>query len=170
MAKKQTVSVSKYIAGRNESIKDQRDTLARIKKHKDDFAMAFAAVNTVAKAAELDGKIWASADPEVYYRWNGEVEMSVTAHIEMEDVASLKEGRVPATIAVAEKVGFEFDITQDYASEHYAQRAYKAVGRFNGVRVRLTLAASVADNAEACKRVRVGTEMKEVPKYEIICD
>ena len=170
MAKKQAVSVSKFIADRNESIKDQRNNIARIKKHKDDFAVAFAALNIIARHAELDGKIWASADPEVWYRWNGQVELSVSAHIEMESVPSLKEGRVPATIAIAEKAGFEFDITQDYVSESYAQRAYKAIGNFNGVRVRLTLAASVADNAETCKRVRVGTELKEVPKYEIVCD
>lgn len=170
MAKKQAVSVSKYLSERNESIKALRETNARIKKHANDFAMAFAAINVVARQAELDGKIWASADPEAWYRWNGDCELSVTAHIEMEKVASLKEGRVPATISAAEKAGFEFDVTQDYVSETYAQRSYKAVGTFNGVRVRLTLSACVADDAETCKRVRTGTELKEVPKYEIVCD
>jgi hypothetical protein len=170
MAKKQAVSVSKFIADRNESIKSLRESNARIKKHANDFAMAFAAINAVARHAELDGKIWASADPEVWYRWNGDVELSVSAHIEMENVSSLKEGRVPATIAAAEKAGFEFDITQDYVSETYAQRSFKAIGNFNGVRVRLTLSASVADDAETCKRVYVGKEIKEVAKYEIVCE
>ena len=170
MAKKQAVSISKYVNDRNESVRSMRESLARIKKHKDSFAIAFTAINLVANEAGKDGKIWASADPEAWYRYNGDVELSVTAHIEMESVMSLKEGRVPDTIALAEKVGFEFDITQDYTSEHYAQRAYKAVGTFAGVRVRLTLAASVADNAETCKRVFVGKEIKEVDKYEIVCD
>ena len=170
MPKKQAMSVSKFLADRNESIKSMRESLARVKKHKDDFAVAFAALNIVARQAEMDGKIWASADPEVWYNWHGKAEMSVTAWLSLSKVTSLKEGRVPATLAVAEKAGFEFDITQDHVGENYAQREFKAVGHFNGVRVRLNITAEVAENAETCKRVQTGTEIKEVAKYEIICD
>lgn len=170
MAKKQTLSVSKYVAEKTSSIRDIREAITRVKQNRQAFDVAYAAINIVASAAQSDNKVYLSASPEAYYRWDGDIEMSVFACIQIEQVTSLKEGLIPTVLEVATKAGFEFDITQDYAYEHHASRDFKAVGHFAGVRVRLVITASLAMDAENCRRVKVGTEIKEVDKYEIVCD
>lgn len=170
MAKKQTLSVSKYVAEKTSSIRDIRDSISRVKQNKQAFDVAYAAINIVASAAQADNSVYLSASPEAYYRWNGDIEMSVYANIQIERVTSLKEGVVPKVLELATKVGFEFDVTQDYAYEHHASRDFKAVGHFAGVRVRLVITASLAMDSEGCRRVKVGTEIQEVDKYEIVCD
>lgn len=170
MAKKQTLSVAKYVTEKTNSIRDIRESVARIKQNKQSFDVAYAAINIIASAAQADNSVYLSASPEAYYKWNGDIEMSVFASIQIERVTSLKEGVIPTILELATKVGFEFDITQDYAYEHHASRDFKAVGNFAGVRVRLVITASLAMDAENCRRVKVGTEIKEVDKYEIVCD
>ena len=170
MAKKQTLSVTKYVTEKTSSIRDIRNAVSRVKKNKQAFDVAYAAINIVASAAQSDNAVYLSAAPEAYYRWDGSLEMSVYAAIQLERVTSLKDGLVPTVLEVATKTGFEFDITQDYAYEHHASRDFKAIGHFAGVRVRLVITASLAMDSENCKRVKVGTEIKEVDKYEIVCD
>jgi hypothetical protein len=170
MAKKQTLSVSKYLAGKAKDMADIRATHKRIRDNKDKFELAFYAINIVAQRAQWDGKVWMSAEPSVWHSWNGDANLSVCCQIEMSDVTSLKEGRVPDTLAVAEKVGFEFDTTDDYAGVNYAQRSYRATGEFGGVRVRLTIVADIAKDSQQCKKVKTGTEIKEVDKFEIVCE
>ncbi len=170
MAKKQTLSVSKYLAGKAKDMADMRATQKRIRDNKDKFELAYYAINIVAQRAQWDGKVWLSADPTVWYTWNGDANLSICCQIEMSDITSLKEGRVPDTLAVAEKVGFEFDNTDDYIGTNYAQRYFRATGEFGGVRVRLTIIADIANDSQQCKKVKTGTEIKEVDKFEIVCN
>ena len=170
MAKKQTVSVSKYLSDKAKDMADIRAIQKRIREHKDKFNMAYHVINAIAHRAQLDGKVWMSADPSVWITWNGDANLSISCQIEMSEVTSLKEGRVPDTLAVAQGFGFEFDNTDDYTGINYAQRYFRATGEFGGVRVRLTIVADIANDSQQCKKVKTGTEIKEVGKFEIVCE
>jgi hypothetical protein len=170
MAKKLTVSVSKYLSGKAKDMADMRASQKRIRDNKDKFDIAYHVINAIAHRAQLDGKVWLSADPTVWYTWNGDANLSICCQIEMSDITSLKEGRVPDTLAVAQGFGFEFDNTDDYIGTNYAQRYFRATGEFGGVRVRLTIIADIANDSQQCKKVKTGTEIKEVDKFEIVCN
>ena len=170
MRKTALVSMSSFIADRREALARQRKTLADVIDHKDDFAPAYAVINKLAKTADNSGKVYISAEPEVYEYWDGEKSLTLRASITLQYVESLKEGRVPMMIELAESYGFTFDGTRDYASETYAERTYSGELKLGKVRVALRLTADIAADAQACKKVQVGTELKSVPKYEIVCE
>ena len=170
MAKKQKLSISDFVADRAESLKAIRASVKRVMDNKDQFAMAYAAVNAVAKVAQLDGKVYLNAEPSVWNNWDDTVDAAMVASITLMDINSLKDGRVPQVLAAAEKAGFNFDATQDYVSETYAQREFKCTGSFNGVNVRMRITAELQDETPNCRRVQTGTEIREVAKYEIVCN
>jgi hypothetical protein len=170
MAKKQTLSISHFVADRAESLKNIRASVKRVTDNKDQFAMAYAAVNAVAKVAQLDGEVYINAEPSVWANWRDDKEFALVASITLMNVNSLKDGRVPQVLQAAEKAGFDFDATQDYVSETYAQREFKGTGLFNGVSVRMRITAELENETPNCRRVQTGTEIKEVAKYEIVCN
>lgn len=170
MRKTALVSMSSFIADRREALARQRKSLAEVIEHKDDFAPAYAVVNKLAKAADNSGKVYISAEPEVYEYWDGEKSLTLRASITLQNVESLKEGRVPMMLEMAESYGFEFNDTRDWASETYAERTYRSEMKLGKVRVALRITADIASDAQACKKVQVGTELKSVPKYEIVCE
>lgn len=170
MRKPALVSMSSFIADRRESLANQRKSLALIIAHKDDFQPAYAILNKLAKTAENSGAVYLHADPEVYEYWDGEKSLTLRAGITLQNVDSLKDGRVPMMLELAESYGFTFDGTRDYASETYAERTFSGELKLGKVRVALRLVADIAADAQACKRVQVGTELKSVPKYEIVCE
>lgn len=169
MAKKQTLSISHFVADRAESLKNIRASVKRVTDNKDQFAMAYAAVNAVAKVAQLDGEVFLNAEPSVWHGWRDDKEFALVANIILVNVVSLKDGRVPQVLQAAEKAGFDVDATQDYVSETFAQREFKGTGLFNGVSVRLRITAELQDETPNCRRIQTGTEIKEVAKYEIVC-
>ena len=169
MRKTALVSMSSFIADRREAIASQRKALAAIQAHSADFAPAYAILNKLAKCAALDGDINVGAEPEVWEHWDGNKTLTLRAYLTLRNVQSLKEGRVPMALAAAMTNGFAFDETKDYASEYYAERTYRGESRVGNVVIKLSIIADVASDAQACKRVQVGTELKSVPKFEIVC-
>lgn len=170
MRKTALVSMSSFIADRREALARQRKSLAEVIDHKDDFAPAYAVVNKLAKAADNSGKSYVTAEPEVWTHWDDEKTLTLRASITLQNVESLKEGRVPMMIEMAESYGFEFNDTRDWASETYAERTYRSEFKMGKVNIKLSLTADIASDAQACKRVQVGTELKSVPKFEIVCE
>lgn len=170
MRKPALVSMSSFIADRRESLARQRKALADVVEHKDDFAPAYAVVNKLAKVADNSGKVYISAEPEVWEHWDNEKTLTLRASITLQNVESLKDGRVPMMIETAESYGFEFNDTRDWASETYAERTYRSEFKLGKVNIKLSLIADIASDAQACKKVQVGTELKSVPKYEIVCE
>jgi len=170
MRKKALVSMSAFIADRKAALARQKQELGEIVAVKAAFAPAYAIVNRVAQAAALDNDVYAYAEPEVYVRWEGEIDKTLRAYINMYKIESLKEGRVPEVLALADKLGFEFAETKDYASENYAERTYRGTQKVGDVEVKLAITASIKEGAAGCRRVQVGTEIKQVPKFEIVCN
>ena len=127
-------------------------------------------MDNVAQFAGLDGEVRVWAEPEVWCGWSGEESLTMTAYVTLVGVKSLKEGRVPATLATAMERGFEFEAPEDYAGKWSARRKYASTAKVGLVKVRLVIEADIADDAESCRKVQTGVELEPVAKYEIICD
>ncbi len=161
MAKRKTLSVSSVLESRRESVRSQRATLAGLEKHKDSINMALAATAAVQRLAD---SVWASAE---YYEWDDSVHLSIHASVKVD---SLKGQQMADILSAAESVqGLEANATRDYASEDYAERSFIYRGMVGKCSVRLVIDARLPVDGENCRRVQVGTEIKEVPKYEIQC-
>ncbi len=171
MRKKALVSFSSFIADRKDALARMKREVAQFAAAKEMFAPAYGLVNQVAKAAALDGDSHVYAEPEVYVRWDGDdADLTLRAYVTLYKVESLKEGRVPFVLEQANKLGFDFDTTSDYASENYAERTYRSNLKVGAVQVKLNITASIKDDAENCRKVQVGVETKQVPKFEIVCN
>ena len=170
MRKPALLSMSSFIATRKEELARQRAALNEVAEQKDEFAAAYAVANVVAKAAMLDGDASLNAEPSLWARWDDTVSRTLRVYITLKNVESLKEGRVPYVLSVAEANGFEFDRTEDWTGETYASRTYRAAQMVGGVDIRLSIEADIKSDAQACRKVQVGTEIKEVAKYAIVCD
>ncbi len=170
MAKKQLLSLSSFIVNRREAAARIRAEINNISRFKDDFAPAIALANRVAKAAILDGEAYMSAEPEVWFRWDDSAECNLRVTIVLQNIESLKDGRVPHVLGVAESLGFEFNKTEDYASANYAERTFRSELQLGKVQIKLRVVADIKDGSESCRKVQVGTEIKEVAKYEIVCN
>lgn len=161
MAKRKTLSVSSVLESRRESVRSQRATLAGLEKHKDSINMALAATAAVQRLAD---SVWASAE---YYEWDDAAHLSIHASVKVD---SLKGQQMADILGAAESVqGLEANATRDYASEDYAERSFIYRGMVGKCSVRLVIDARLPVDGENCRRVQVGTEIKEVPKYEIQC-
>ena len=161
MAKRKTLSVSAVLESRRESVRTQRQTLAGLEKHKDSITMALAATAAVQRLGE---NVWANAE---YYSWDDSVHLTVHATVKVD---SLKGKQMADILAAAESIqGLEAKATRDYVSENFAERTFSYGGMVGACSVRLVIDATLPVDGDACRRVQVGTEIKEVPKYEIQC-
>jgi len=161
MAKRKTLSVSAVLTNRREAVRRQRATLAGLEKHKDSINMALAATAAVQRLAE---SVWADAE---YYEWDDAAHLSIHASVKVD---SLKGQQMADILSAAESVqGLEAKTTLDYASENFAERTFIYKGMIGACSVRLAIDARLPVDGENCRRVQVGVEIKEVPKYEIQC-
>ena len=170
MRKPALLSLTAFVATRREEIARQRAALGEVMLNKDAYAAAYAVANVIAKAAMLDGEAHVNAEPSVWRRYDDTYAKTLRVYITLKGVDSLKEGRVPRVLAVAEANGFEFDRTEDWTGDTYASRTYRATQSIGGVDIRLNVEADIKADAAACRKVQVGTEIKEVAKYAIVCD
>lgn len=168
MARKASiVSLRKALTERRAQMRDMRNTLALVEKHKDEFNVALATANAILAAGHCEFR-WTGADCRAYEGWNG---TTLTANVNVGVmVDELKTGPVPAMLEAA--LAYELDVREhDYAGETYASRTYTVTGPIGRVYVRISIDAALANpDGETCRRVQVGTELKEVPKFAIICE
>lgn len=161
MAKRKTLSVSSVLESRRESVRTLRQNLAGLEKHKDAITMALAATAAVQRLAD---SVWANAE---YYEWDDSIHLTVHASVKVD---SLKGKQMADILSAAESVqGLEAKATRDYATEYLAERTYEYRGMVGKCSVRLVIDARLPVDGENCRRVQVGTEIREVPKYEIQC-
>ena len=85
----------------------------------------------------------------------------------------MKEGIAPAFMRSLLEVGFDVEATKDNISDSTARRTYefKRPGSETMVAVDLTFNAQLVDSPDAtCRKVQTGTEIKEVPTYQLVCE
>ena len=158
-------SFARIIADKRADIVRARDTINALASQADTFAPAYAVANTIAKfcAAQGFGK-YVYANPS---SWGSD---DNTLYITIDDtVVSLKEGAIPTILEYVLSMGFNATDTKDYADSGCAARTYNFQAKIGGVDTRITINADIKEGSDSCKRVQVGTVIKEVAKYEIVC-
>jgi hypothetical protein len=161
-------SFTRTLTSKREDLARARKDVAKLADHSDAFKPAYAIANAIAGfAATLGFDKYVCATPSVY-SWSVGDELNLDVRFEG-NVDSLKDGPVPAVCEFIMGFGLESKYTIDYAEEHGASRTFKFTGKIGGVDVNVRFEANINDGSDACRKVQVGTEIKEVAKYEIVC-
>lgn len=163
-------TVSSFIASKVEDVKYAQTKVVAVRNAKADLTKACTVVN------ELIAAIKPLADNVREYAWvsavsyDTTVEMYVTVDIPKR-LAILDPATKRATYLAA-LAGFDLEEGKKSASEHYANYTIKGVMLIGVVKVLLDIRSELDTDNEAstCKRVQVGTETREVAKYEIVCN
>lgn len=157
MAKRKTLSVSSILATKRDSIRAIRRDLQRAEAARDSLSAVLAMTASLQRAVDC-----VSADVSVYSTTRLYMYLDT-------QVDSLKSDRVARILEIAESLGFNDTRSSDYASEWSACRSFHYSGECLGIDVSIEVRFNLPTDGEACKRVQVGTEIREVPKYEIRC-
>lgn len=157
MAKRKTLSVSSILATKRDSIRSIRRDLQRAEASRDSLSAALAMTAALQRAVDS-----VSADVTVYS--NPRLFMYLDTRVD-----SLKSDRVARILEIAESLGFTETRSSDWVNEWSASRSFHYSGDCFGVGVSIEVRFNLPTDGEACKRVQVGTEIREVPKYEIRC-
>lgn len=157
MAKRKTLSVSSILATKRDSIRSIRRDLQRAEAARDSLSAALAMTAALQRAVDS-----VSADVTVYS--NPRLFMYLDTRVD-----SLKSDRVARILEIAESLGFDNTRSSDWVNEWSASRSFHYSGDCLGVGVSIEVRFNLPTEGEACKRVQVGTEIREVPKYEIRC-
>lgn len=166
MARKTSAfSLSRIVATRRENLANARQELAELQANAAGFRAALHVVNMVADYAnEREFTQWQNVSA---YTFTSAPELSVNLE---GTVGSLKQGVIVDIIDRAMACGFEPVGTSDYLNDWASQRSFKFTHSIAGVRIELKVTANIAAASAACRKVQVGTELKEVAKYEIVCE
>lgn len=157
MAKRKTLSVSSILAVKRDSIRSIRRDLKQAEQARDSLSAVLAMTASLQRAVDsVSADVSVYSSPRLYLYLDAKVD-------------SLKGERVAKILEIAESLGFDEARSSDYASEWSASRSFHYDGTFYGVNVSAVVRFELPTEGEACKRVQVGTEIREVPKYEIRC-
>lgn len=169
MARKaSTFSFTRTLASKREDLARARKEVANLADHSDAFKPAYAIANAIAGFAASQGfDKYVCATPSVY-SWYDRNDLSLDVRFEG-NVDSLREGPVPAICECIAGYGLEAKYTTDYAADWGASRTFKFTGKIGDVDVNVRFEANINDGSDQCRKVQVGTEIKEVAKYEIVC-
>lgn len=169
MARKaSTFSFTRTLAAKREDLARARRDVVALANHSDAFKPAYAIANAIAGFAAAQGfDKYVCATPSVY-QWSAGDELNLDVRFEG-NVDSLKEGPVPTVCEFIMGFGLESKYTIDYAESYGASRTFKFAGKVGGVDVNVRFEANINDGSDQCRKVQVGTEIKEVAKYEIVC-
>ena len=170
MARKaSTFSFTRALASKREDLARARRDVAELTSQAESFKPVYAIANAIAAFAASQGfDRYVSASPSVWMTWDGKSDNRLDVRFEG-NVDSLKSGPVPAICEAILGFGLEATSTSDYAADWCASRTFKFAGNFGGVRLNVCFEANVNDGSDQCRKVQVGTEIKEVAKYEIVC-
>ena len=161
-------SNTRTIAAKREDLARARAEIAALASHAEDFKPAYAIANAVLAFAATQGfDKYVHATPCVY-SWSTGDDLSMDIRFEG-NVDSLKVGPVPAIAECIMGFGLEATDTVDYAAEWCASRTFKFAGKVGQVHMNIRFEAGVNDGSDQSRKVMVGTELKEVAKYEIVC-
>lgn len=170
MARKaSTFSFSRTIAAKREDLARARLEITQLADMAEVFKPAYAIANAIAAFAAAQGfNKYVRATPSTWINWDGTADNRLDVRFEG-NVDSLRDGPVPAICEAILGFGLDAKETSDYAADWCATRTFKFEGAFGGVRMDVRFEANVNDGSDQCRKVQVGTEIREVAKYEIVC-
>ena len=162
-------TVSSFITSKVEDVKYAQTKVVAVRNAKADLTKACTVVN------ELIAAIKPLADNVREYAWvsassyDNTVEMCVT--IEIPKRLAILDPATKRATYLAALAGFELDEGKKNASEYYASYVVKGKLIIGAAQIFLDIRSELDMESEAatCKRIQVGTEIREVAKYEIVC-
>ncbi len=170
MAKaKQGFSVSSFIASKIDDVKYAQSKVTAVRNAKADLTQACKIANDLVTAIKpLADNIRADAWISVS-SYDNTVEMYVT--IEIPKRLAILDPATKRATYLAALAGFELDEGKKNASEYYASYVVKGKLTIGAAQIVLDIRSELDMESEAatCKRIQVGTEIREVAKYEIVC-
>lgn len=162
------INVEKILDERVQAIEYWKKELACLRKHQKALTRTTKHVNTVfARHPEINAYSWTSVQP-----WQDDFPVKLVVSVTHE-VISMKEGIAPAFMRSLLEAGFDIEATKDNISDSSARRTFefKRLGNESKIPVDLTFNAQLVDSPDAtCRKVQTGTEIKEVPTYQLVCE
>ena len=176
MAKKQAyVSASEFMVSKRDSMDYARKQLANLRANQSAVSVAVRPINSIigkiVKAHE-GRAVYHSAYLSVSgYRLDNDV--SVEVSINLQNMLALDEDVVGFSIRELRSAGFaRVGELQKVANEYSGYAQWQFDAQYGNVKVRVVLRAELAEEGAegaTCRKVQVGTELKEVPKFAIVC-
>jgi len=176
MAKKQAfVSASEFIATKRASVAYDQQQLRNMRNSKA-LVGAMSVVNKVIGAIVRNN----GSENMSHYAYacasgyDASDAITVDVNITLMNVLALDAAEVGFAVNAIRSAGFARDgELEKVASEYVAFAKWKFANTFADVKVRIDMKAELAKEGTAgatCRKVQVGTELKEVPKFAIVCD
>jgi len=176
MAKKQAfVSASEFLTSKRESMDYARKQLANLRRNQSAVSVAVRPINAIVgrivKAHE-GRTVYTSAYLSVSgYREDDD--LSVEVSINLQKMLALDEPVVGFAIRELRSAGFaRVGELEKIANEYNGYAQWRFDAQYGNVKVRAILRAELAEegaDGATCRKVQVGTELKEVPKFAIVC-
>jgi len=176
MAKKQAyVSASEFLTSKRESMDYARKQLANLRANQSAVSIAVRPINGII------GKIIRAHEGRTVYHsayvsvsgYREDNEVSVEVSIALQDMLALDEDVIGFSIRELRSAGFaRVGELEKVANEYSGYAKWQFDAQYGNVKVRAILRAELAsEGAEGatCRKVQVGTELKEVAKYAIVC-
>ena len=176
MAKKQAfVSAAGFMVSKREGMDYARKQLSNLRGNYSAVSVAVRPINGII------GKIVKAHDGRAVYHsayinvsgYREHDDLSVEVSINLQDMLALDEPVVGFAINALRSAGFARDgELQKVATEYSGYAQWQFSAQYGNVKVRVVLRAELAEEGAegaTCRKVQVGTELKEVPKYEIVC-
>lgn len=106
-------------------------------------------------------------------QWTSNADDMVALHINITAIVmSMKEGFVPTLIKVLMEAGWDATATSDYVYTTSATREFRLFRPANEKHVATTVVFNAKpsdDEAATCRKIQIGTELKEVPIFKLDC-
>ena len=165
------VSAAQIIEEKRASLANQTKNLRTIRAHRKELATQVRELNRI---CALGHKLINDQCNEYVYAivgWDDKPQLH--GSITLRNMLSLTDPTIGKMVHAFRTAGFERhgDI-EKHASEYSAHMEMEFRRERNGIKYEMTLRSELAEDGTAgatCRKVQVGVEVKEVPKYEIVC-
>jgi prefoldin subunit 5 len=163
-----TLNTADLINTRVQSIEYCKRELAIVRKSQKSLTKTTKFLNAVlARYPDVSPYAWTNI-----CFWSQSVILQISI---VHDVTSMKEGIAPALMRSLLEAGFDVEKSTDRATESMADRVFEFKRPANDVtgtvQVNITFTAKLIDAPDAtCRKVQTGTEIREVPTYQLVCE
>jgi hypothetical protein len=163
-----TINTTDLISSRVQSIEYYKRELATLRANQKALTKTTKFLNAVlARYPDVNPYAWTNV-----CLWSKAVTLQVSI---IHDVTSMKEGVAPAVMRSLLEAGFDVEKSTDRATDISADRTFEFQRPANAVtgtiQVNISFTAKLVDAPDAtCRKVQTGTEIREVPTYQLVCE
>lgn len=159
------------VAEKSQEAEEARERARVIRFHQAKITQTLGFLNRVLARFDEDRDgltlyTWADVNP-----WSTTTPVKLSTSI-YATVSSMKIGIVPSLIKVLLDAGFEIEKTTDYVTEWRGSRNFifeRKDAQHVLHRVEFNAVVNDKDEQATCRKIQVGVEIKEVPKYALDC-